>query len=125
DLARLRDELESQRTDLKRFHELSVNLSSSLERQQLLNGVLNAIAGLQKTDLAMLLLLPSASSKALRVETYAGFSAEQIRLFGEIPASFFSMQLRTLIEDIETPGTNFTFIAAETPVGFQTRIRTT
>ena len=119
DLARLRDELESQRTDLKRFHELSVNLSSSLERQQLLNGVLNAIAGLQKTDLAMLLLLPNASSKALRVETYAGFSAEQIKLFGEIPAAFFSMQRRTLIEDIETPGTYFPFMDAAEQVGFR------
>jgi len=119
DLARLRDELESQRTDLKRFHELSVNLSSSLERQQLLNGVLNAIAGLQKTDLAMLLLLPNASSKGLRVETYTGFSAEQIKLFGEIPAAFFSMQRRTLIEDIETPGTYFPFMDAAEQVGFR------
>src|SRR5258708_8607293 len=58
DLARLRDELDSQRSDLKRFHELSVSLSSSLELQRLLNDVLNAIASLQKTDLAMLLLLP-------------------------------------------------------------------
>ena len=67
----------------------------------------------------MLLLLPNASSKALRVETYAGFSAEQIRLFGEIPASFFSMQRRTLIEDIETPGTYFPFMDAAEQVGFR------
>src|ERR1041384_2088587 len=72
DLARLRDELESQRSDLKRFHDLSVRLSSNLELQRLLNDVLTSIASLQKTDLAMLLLLPDRSSNLLRVATYAG-----------------------------------------------------
>src|SRR5579863_2263796 len=81
DLARLRDELDAQRSDLKRFHELSVSLSSSLELQRLLHDVLGAIAALQKTDLAMLLLLPEPSSQNLRVETYAGFTADQISLF--------------------------------------------
>src|SRR5215469_1096029 len=85
DLARLRDELDAQRSDLKRFHELSVSLSSSLELQRLLQDVLDAIAALQKTDLAMLLLLPQSSGKNLRVETFAGFTAEQIELFGEFP----------------------------------------
>jgi len=48
DLARMRDELESQRSDLKRFHDLSVRLSSNLELQRLLNDVLTSIAALQK-----------------------------------------------------------------------------
>lgn len=119
DLARLRDELDAQRSDLKRFHELSVSLSSSLELQRLLNDVLNAIAALQKTDLAMLLLLSHPSSKNLRVETYAGFSPEQIGLFGEFPAAFFSTQRRVLLEDIEAPGTYFPFVDAATQVGFR------
>lgn len=119
DLARLRDELDAQRADLKRFHELSVSLSSSLELQRLLNDVLGAIAALQKTDLAMLLLLPHAASKSLRVETYAGFTEEQISLFGEFPAAFFSTQRRVLIEDIEAPGTYFPFVDAATQVGFR------
>lgn len=119
DLARLRDELDSQRTDLKRFHELSVNLSSSLERQRLLNDVLNAIAGLQKTDLAMLLLLPKSGSEKLRLETSAGFSDEQIALFGELPVSFFSTQRRVLIEDIEMPGVYFPFMDAALQTGIR------
>lgn len=119
DLARLRDELDAQRSDLKRFHELSVSLSSSLELQRLLNDVLNAIAALQKTDLAMLLLLSSPSSKSLRVETYAGFTPEQIGAFGDFPAAFFSTQHRVLIEDIELPGTYFPFVDAATQVGFR------
>lgn len=118
DLARLRDELDAQRSDLKRFHELSVSLSSSLELQRLLHDVLGAIAALQKTDLAMLLLLPEASSQTLRVETYAGFTTEQIGLFGELPISFFSTQRRMLIEDIEAPGTYFPFVDAADKVGF-------
>ena len=119
DLARLRDELESQRSDLKRFHDLSVRLSSNLELQRLLNDVLTSIAALQKTDLAMLLLLPQRSSKTLQVATFAGFTAEQIKLFGELPASVFSPDHRVLIEDIDKAGTYFPFIDAATQVGFR------
>lgn len=119
DLARLRDELESQRTDLKRFHELSVRLSSSLELQRLLNDVLTSIATLQKTDLAMLLVLPESSSRRLRVETFIGFTPEQIKLFGELPADFFSLERRVLIEDIEQPGTYFPFMDAAEKVGLR------
>jgi PAS domain S-box-containing protein len=119
DLARLRDEMESQRTDLKRFHDLSVRLSSSLEVQRLLNDVLNSVATLQKTDLAMLLVLPSPESRTLRLEAYQGFTAEQVRLFGELSASFFSPQKRMLIEDIEKSGTYFPFM----DVAEQTGIR--
>ncbi|MBZ5504063.1 MAG: PAS domain-containing protein [Acidobacteriia bacterium] len=119
DLARLRDELESQRSDLKRFHDLSVRLSSNLELQRLLNDVLASIAALQKTDLAMLLLLPERSSKTLQVATFAGFTAPQIKLFGELPASFFSPDHRVLIEDIDRSGTYFPFIDAATQIGFR------
>lgn len=124
DLARLRDELDGQRSDLKRFHELSVSLSSSLEVQRLLQDVLDAIAALQKTDLAMLLLLPEASAKVLRVETFAGFTREQIALFDEFPISVFSTQRRVLIEDIETPGIYFPFVDAAETVGFRAMFST-
>ncbi|HSM88217.1 MAG TPA: ATP-binding protein [Candidatus Limnocylindrales bacterium] len=119
DLARMRDELESQRSDLKRFHDLSVRLSSSLEVQRLLNDVLASVSSLLKTDLAMLLVLPEHSSRVLRVETFTGFTAEQIRLFGELPASFFSPERRVLIEDIDRPGTYFPFMDAAEQIGFR------
>ena len=119
DLARLRDELESQRSDLKRFHDLSVRLSSNLELQRLLNDVLTSIAALQKTDLGMLLLLPERSSKTLQVATFAGFTAEQIKSFGDLPASFFSPDHRVLIEDIDKAGTYFPFVDAAAQVGFR------
>lgn len=119
DLARLRDELESQRSDLKRFHDLSVRLSSNLELQRLLNDVLTSIATLQKTDLGMLLLLPERSSKTLQVATFAGFTAEQIKSFGDLPASFFSPDRRVLIEDIDKAGIYFPFVDAAVHVGFR------
>ena len=119
DLARLRDELESQRSDLKRFHDLSVRLSSNLELQRLLNDVLTSIAALQKTDLGMLLLLPERSSKSLQVATFAGFTAEHIKAFGDLPASFFSPERRVLIEDIDKAGTYFPFMDAAAQVGFR------
>ncbi|HET9280450.1 MAG TPA: ATP-binding protein [Candidatus Angelobacter sp.] len=118
DLARLRDELESQRSDLKRFHDLSVRLSSNLELQRLLNDVLTSVATLQKTDLGMLLLLPEPLSKTLHVAAHTGFTAEQIKLFGELPASFFSPDRRVLIEDIDKSGTYFPFVDAADQVGF-------
>jgi signal transduction histidine kinase/GAF domain-containing protein len=119
DLSRLRDELDAQRSDLKRFHDFSVSLSSSLELQRLLNDILGAIATLQKTDLAMLLLLPEPSSKTLHVETYAGFSEDQVNLFGEFPTSLFCTQRRLVIEDIAAPGAFFPFMDAAARVGFR------
>ncbi|HZD95123.1 MAG TPA: GAF domain-containing protein, partial [Candidatus Sulfotelmatobacter sp.] len=119
DLARLRDELESQRSDLKRFHDLSMRLSSNLELQRLLKDVLTSIATLQKTDLGMLLVLPERSSKTLHVATHAGFTAEQIKLFRDFPSSFFSPERRVLIEDVDKPGTYFPFVDAATEVGFR------
>ena len=124
DLARMRAELDAQRADLRRFHELSVSLSSSLELQRLLNDLLEAIAALQKTDLAVLLLLTHPSNNSLRVETFAGFTAEQIGLFGEFPATFFSTERRVVIEDLETPGTYFPFIEAAAQVGFRAMFST-
>ena len=119
DLARLRDELESQRSDLKRFHDLSVRLSSNLELQRLLNDVLTSISTLQKTDLGMLLLLPEPTSKFLDVAVHAGFTPEQIRSFGQLPATFFSPERRVLIEDIEKSASYFPFVDAAQQVGFR------
>jgi len=119
DLDRLRDELQLQRADLRRFQELSVRLSSSLDVQQVLHDVLHSIASLQKTDLALLLLLPAKSSNTLRVEAHAGFTPEQIKLFGAFPALFFSLQRRACIEDIQLPGTFFPFMEAARQVGFR------
>src|SRR5690349_20636947 len=124
DLARLRDELESQRSDLKRFHDLSVRLASNLELQRLLNDVLTSIASLQKTDLGMLLLLPERSSKTLQVATHAGFTEEQIKLFGDLPASFFSLDRRVHIEDIEEDRAHFPFMDAAKQVGFHSLFST-
>lgn len=119
DLARLREELASQRSDLRRLHDLSVRLSSNLELQRLLNDVLTSIAALLKTDLALLLLLPEKTSSVLRVETFAGFSAEQIKLFDKFPVSFFSLDRRVLVDDLERPGTYFPFVDAAEQVGFR------
>jgi PAS domain S-box-containing protein len=124
DLTRLTDELESQRTDLKRFHELSVRLSSSLELQRLLNDLLTSVTALQKTDLAMLLVLPGPSSRALQVEAYTGFTAEQIKLFGELPSSFFSTERRVLIEDSEKEADHFPFSEAAQRIGFRSLFST-
>jgi PAS domain S-box-containing protein len=119
DLARMREQLDLQRTDLRRFYDLSVRLSSNLELQRLLSDVLDAVTALLKTDLALLLLPPEKTSRVLRVETSTGFSAAQIKLFGEFPVSFFSLERPVLVEDIERPGVHFPFRKASTQVGFR------
>src|SRR5438270_2848717 len=119
DLAALREELAQTRTDLAGFHELSVHLSSSLEVQPVLQDVISAIAGLQKTDLAMLLLLPSASNEQFVVEASVGVTAEQIQLFGKIPITFFPTRRRMVIEDIETPGVYFPFVEPASAMGLR------
>ena len=120
DLARLRGELELQRADLKRFHDLSFRLSSHLDPQRVLNDVLTSIAALQKTDLGMLLLLPARSSKTLRMETSAGFTADEINQFDEIPSAAFSLEHRELVEDVQSPGSRFPFPDVAAEVGFRT-----
>jgi PAS domain S-box-containing protein len=124
DVTRLREELDLQRTDLKRFHDLSVRLSSHLELQRLLSDVLTSVAALQKTDLALLLLRPDPESSLLRVETFAGFTADQIHLFGKFPASFFSLDRRVVIDDIQRPGTYFPFPEAAGQIGFRAMFST-
>ena len=119
DLERLQDELDVQRSDLKRFHDFSVSLSSSLELQRLLYDILGAIATLQRTDLALLLLLPDPSSRVLRVETYAGFNRQQVELFREFPSSLFCSNRRLVIEDVQDPEAYFPFMEAATRVGFR------
>jgi PAS domain S-box-containing protein len=119
DLARLREQLESQRTDLRRFHDLSVRLSSNLELQLLLSDVLDAITALLKTDLALLLLLPEKTSRFLRVETFTGFTPAQIKLFEKFPVSFFSLERPVLIEDVERPGSRFPFEEAAVQMGIR------
>jgi len=89
DLARLRDELESQLSDLKRFHDLSVRLSSNLELQRLLNDVLTSIAALQKTDLGHAPAAAGALQQNARGGDLAGFTRTAVKSFGELPASFF------------------------------------
>src|SRR5262249_21769185 len=59
------------------------------------------------------------SSTTLQVAAHTGFTAEQIKLFGDLPASFFSPDRRTLIEDIDRPGTHFPFMDAAAKVGFR------
>ena len=119
ELTTLRTELESQRSDLRRFQDLSVRLFSTVELQRLLSDVLTSIAALVKTDLAMLLLLPEKTSNVLRLETFAGFSAGQINLFGKFPVSFFSLDRPVLVDDIDRPGTYFPFLDAADRVGFR------
>jgi PAS domain S-box-containing protein len=119
DLARMRDELELLRADLKRFNDLSLRLASNVEPRRLLNELLSWTASLHKTDLALLLLLPEKSSKVLRVETSTGFTAEQIKLFGEFTTAFFSLERRVLIENMEESAVYFRFVDTAMQAGLR------
>src|SRR5258708_20182254 len=58
DLVRLRDDMESQRSDLRRLLELSVTLPSSLDLHRLLDNLLTSPSSLPQTPLALPFLLP-------------------------------------------------------------------
>jgi PAS domain S-box-containing protein len=119
DVAALREELALQRSDLTRFHDLSVRLSSSLDLKSLLNEIMTAVTSLQKTELGLVLLLEPDSSNQLYVETQVGFTPEQLELFQPCNSSFFSTRRHVLIEDVLAPGTSFPFMQAAVAIGFR------
>ena len=119
DLARLRDELESQRSDLKRFHDLSVRLSSNLELQRLLNDVLTPLRRCKKPISACCWLLPERSSKTLQLPHLPASPPSRSSLSVTCRLRSFLPDRRVLIEDIDKAGTYFPFVDAAAQVGFR------
>jgi PAS domain S-box-containing protein len=102
----LKDELAARLSDLRRLHEMSMHLSTTLELQPILDETLRTAAAIEGTELG-LLCLADPQLNHLRVQASLGFSAEVLKAFESLPGggvcgTCFRERRRVVVEDIET-----------------------
>jgi PAS domain S-box-containing protein len=117
-----RTELSLQRSDMARFQELSMRLSSSLELSSLLKEVLGAVTSLQKTSMGMVLLLLGGNADELYIEAKTGFSDEQAKHFGYPIAGDtapFDCRTQIILEDVYASPMSPNFRRAAEALGFR------
>ena len=103
----LKDELAARLADLRRLHEMSMHLSTTLELGPILNETLATAAAIEGTDLGLLSLC-DADQTNLCVKASLGFSEEnsegdRMRFRpAELCGACFRERRRIVVEDIET-----------------------
>jgi PAS domain S-box-containing protein len=106
-LRSVRDQLEIQVEDLRRLHEMSVSLTSSLDIQSVLEEVLRAALAVQGTDLG-LLSLSDDRGEGLVLKVSRGFDEDFLQHVFHVPAgcgacgTCFKERERVVVEDVET-----------------------
>jgi signal transduction histidine kinase/CheY-like chemotaxis protein len=105
-LRAVKDELEVQVEDLRRLHEMSVSLTSTLDIESLLHEVLQAALTLQGTDLGHLSLCDSERD-GLHIEVHSGFDEELLKQAEWIApgagatGTCYEQRRRVVVEDVE------------------------
>jgi signal transduction histidine kinase/CheY-like chemotaxis protein len=104
-LRAVKAELEGQVADLRRLHEMSVRLTSTLELEPLLREVLDAVLAVQNADMGLLCLCDPDLPLTLRV--HRGFDPtflEDVRVpfGGGAWAIAYAQRRRVVVEDTET-----------------------
>ncbi len=105
-LQTVKDELEVQVEDLRRLHEMSVRLTTTLDVESLLQEVLRAAMAVHGTDLGLLSLCDEARD-GLNVKASSGFDEEVLKAIEWIPAgegacgSCYEQRRRIVVEDTE------------------------
>ena len=105
-LVALKDELATQLADLRRLHEMSVRLSTSLELQPILDETLRTAAAIEGTDLGLLSLC-DPESEDLVVVASLGFNDELLRHVRRVPpgggacGTSYLDRRRVVVEDAE------------------------
>jgi PAS domain S-box-containing protein len=106
-LVSLKDELATQLADLRRLHEMSLHLSTTLELRPILEEFLRTAAAIEGTDLGLLSLC-DANQNELHVGVGLGFSAEFMQAIERAPSgrgpcgTCFRERRRVVVENIET-----------------------
>jgi signal transduction histidine kinase/ActR/RegA family two-component response regulator len=106
ELLAAKDELELQVEDLRRLHEMSVNLNSTLDIDSVLQGVLTAALAVQGTDLGMLSLYDH-SQAGLVLKVQSGFD-KVLKQFERVPfgvdacSTCYDQGQRIVVEDVES-----------------------
>ena len=104
-LVALKDELAARLADLRRLHEMSMHLSTTLELQPILDETLHTATAIEGTDLGLLCLCDA--DQKLRVESSLGFNEDTLKAFecgppGGAGDICFRERRRVVVEDVET-----------------------
>jgi PAS domain S-box-containing protein len=105
-LVTLRDELAAQLADLRRLHEMSVRLSTTLELQPILEETLRTAAALEGADMGLVSLM-TAEQSGLTVRTSLGFKPEFLAMADRLApgrgacGTCFLERRRVVVEDVE------------------------
>jgi PAS domain S-box-containing protein len=105
-LVALKDELAARLDDLRRLHEMSMHLSTTVELRPILDETLRTAAAIEATDLGLLSLC-DADQNNLGIKASLGFSEEAVQAIeGVLPTgpcgTCFRERRRVVVEDVET-----------------------
>jgi signal transduction histidine kinase/ActR/RegA family two-component response regulator len=105
-LSAVKNELETQVEDLRRLHEMSVSLTSTLDIESVLEEVLRAALAVQGTDMGLLSLC-DPERDGLTVKVSSGFNEEFLKHARWVPpgggpcGTCYEQHRRVVVEDIE------------------------
>ena len=105
-LQAVKDELELQVADLRRLHEMSAVLTSTLDIESVLKEVLRAAMDVQGTDMGLLSLCAPAGD-GLNVKVQSGFDEEFLKIVEWVPpgggacGTCYEQRQRVVVEDTE------------------------
>ncbi|HEX8185440.1 MAG TPA: ATP-binding protein, partial [Blastocatellia bacterium] len=123
-LCEVKDELELQVEDLRRLHEMSVSLMTTLDLDALLNEILRAALSVQGTDMGMLSLCDSQND-GLNLKAYSGFDKEFLKIIEWVPpgggacGTCYEQRRRVIVEDVETDPIFAQYKEAASGAGFR------
>ncbi|MGB7921822.1 MAG: ATP-binding protein, partial [Pyrinomonadaceae bacterium] len=105
-LRAVKDELEVQVEDLRRLHEMSLSLTSTLDVESVLKEVLRSALAVQDTGFGLLSLC-DPERDGLKIEVSSGFDAEFLKQVEFVPSgggacgTCYKERRRVVIEDVE------------------------
>jgi PAS domain S-box-containing protein len=108
-LLNFKDQLATQLVDLRRLHEMSLHLSTTLELTPILQEILRTATAIEGTDLALLSLYDHDRDR-LEIGASLGFERAWLAAISQLPSaralcgSCFSAGRRVVIEDVEQEG---------------------
>ncbi|HEX6289488.1 MAG TPA: ATP-binding protein [Herpetosiphonaceae bacterium] len=123
-LRMVKSDLEVQVADLRRLHELSANLTSTLDIEAVLHEVLQAALLVQETDLGLLSLCDS-EGEGLTLQTSRGFDDAFLKEVAWVPVgggacgTCYAERRRVVVEDVETDPIFAPYRAGARQAGFR------
>jgi signal transduction histidine kinase/ActR/RegA family two-component response regulator len=106
-LQTVKEELEIQVEDLRRLHELSASLTSTLNMEPVLQEVLRAAMDVHDTSMGLLSLC-DPQGDGLRLKVHSGFKEEFLKVVEWVPAgggacgTCYKERRRVIVEDVES-----------------------